>query len=144
MTIRERIGHLLHLRWAGNQSDMATAVKCSQAALSRIVRGKQPPGKCVLKKLLAHPEICEDWLLRGEGEPLRPAGAAEGARYGPTCWVREPGKSWSLGQYLGIAIPLDGDRPEVAYRDSFGRICVISAERVYLGLRNPKEDRKPT
>jgi hypothetical protein len=66
----ERIAWLLNQLWNTNQSAMASAIGCSQSVLSRVIAGKQKPGRELLQRVAAVPRVNPAWLLSGEGEPL--------------------------------------------------------------------------
>jgi hypothetical protein len=62
-----RVLHVLELFFGRNQTKLAAAVGCSQAAISRIVAGKQEPGTKVLAGVAAIPGIDAQWALHGIG-----------------------------------------------------------------------------
>ena len=68
----DRIRYLLKYQWADNQNEMARAIGCSQATISRAVRDEIQPGKRLLRLIAAHPAVNAEWLYRGRGKPLVP------------------------------------------------------------------------
>lgn len=73
LTAGDRVVHLLATHWRNSQADMARAVGCSQAALSKVATKKVEPGKRLLAKIAAHAEVNPEWLYSGRGKPIRPA-----------------------------------------------------------------------
>jgi len=71
-----RIAILLRDVWGGNQRKMAEDVGVTQPAISKVVRGDQPPGRRLLELVAADPKVNPDWVLRGVGGPT-PAPAPE-------------------------------------------------------------------
>ena len=71
-----RIAILLRDVWGGNQRKMAEDGGVSQPAISKVVRGDQPPGRRLLELVAADPKVNPDWVLRGVGGPT-PAPAPE-------------------------------------------------------------------
>jgi hypothetical protein len=69
-TSRGRITFLLDARWRGQQREMARAVGVAQPSLSRVVNGVQEPGRRLLAKIAAHPEVSDTWLYTGRGSPF--------------------------------------------------------------------------
>jgi hypothetical protein len=67
---RGRIRFLLDARWRGQQREMARAVGVAQPSLSRVVNGVQEPGRRLLAKIAAHPEVSDTWLYTGQGCPI--------------------------------------------------------------------------
>ena len=65
-----RIRYALEKLWAGNQSEMARDLACSQALISRVIAGNRTPGLKLLEALAAHPSIDERWLMTGVGNLL--------------------------------------------------------------------------
>jgi hypothetical protein len=66
----DRVRRLLAEVWQGNQSALARDVACSQPLLSKIIHGKQEPGRSLLERIARHPGINPSWVLSGEGQPL--------------------------------------------------------------------------
>lgn len=71
-----RISILLRDVWGGNQRKMAEDVGVSQPAISKVVRGDQPPGRRLMELVAADPKVNPEWVLRGVGGPT-PAPAPE-------------------------------------------------------------------
>ena len=69
-TLAKRFLYYLDTVFRGNQSMMAQQLGCSQAVISKIKTGRQPPGQRLLSALARHPKINPAWLLTGEGQPL--------------------------------------------------------------------------
>jgi len=69
-SLAKRFLYYLDTVFRGNQSVMAERLGCSQAVISKIKTGRQPPGQQLLSALARHPKINPAWLLTGEGEPL--------------------------------------------------------------------------
>jgi hypothetical protein len=65
-----RIKFILDARWRGQQREMARAVGVAQPSLSRVVNGVQEPGRRLLAKIAAHPEVSDTWLYTGQGSPF--------------------------------------------------------------------------
>jgi hypothetical protein len=65
-----RIRFLLDARWRGQQREMARAVGVAQPSLSRVVNGVQEPGRRLLAKIAAHPEVSDTWVYTGRGSPF--------------------------------------------------------------------------
>jgi hypothetical protein len=78
-----RIKFLLDGRWRGQQREMARAVGVAQPSLSRVVNGVQEPGRRLLAKIAAHPEISDTWLYTGQGAPFLAPGQLQPSA-GPT------------------------------------------------------------
>jgi hypothetical protein len=78
-----RIAFLLNVRWRGRQREMARAVGVAQPSLSRVVKGVQEPGRRLLAKIAAHPEISDTWLYTGQGSPFLAPGQLQPSA-GPT------------------------------------------------------------
>ena len=57
--------------WLGSQTRMASEIKITQAAISKVVLGRRNPGRKLLMAVAAHPLVNAEWLLRGLGSPLR-------------------------------------------------------------------------
>lgn len=68
--LRARIAKLAGLVWQRNQSRMGRDLKTDQAAISRILAGKQQPSAKLLEKLASRPGVNVAWLFLGHGEPL--------------------------------------------------------------------------
>ena len=78
-----RIKFLLDAKWRGQQREMARAVGVAQPSLSRVVNGVQEPGRRLLAKIAAHPEIGDTWLYTGQGSPFVAPGQLQPSA-GPT------------------------------------------------------------
>ena len=78
-----RIKFLLVARWRGQQREMARAVGVAQPSLSRVVNGVQEPGRRLLAKIAAHPEVSDTWLYTGQGSPIVAPGQLQPSA-GPT------------------------------------------------------------
>lgn len=68
--LAERFLLLMELLAGGSQRSFASMVGCSQAAISKIARGQHQPGKQLMQRVLALPNVNGDWLTTGSGEPL--------------------------------------------------------------------------
>jgi transcriptional regulator with XRE-family HTH domain len=69
-----RVTWLLQELYGNNQREMAESVGISQAAISKIVSGKQGVGMRTLAAIASDPRINANWLFSGEGEPLQVQG----------------------------------------------------------------------
>jgi SOS-response transcriptional repressor LexA len=65
----DRVRRLLAEVWQGNQSAMAKDIECSQPLLSKIIHGKQEPGRSLLERIARYPGINSSWVLSGQGQP---------------------------------------------------------------------------
>jgi transcriptional regulator with XRE-family HTH domain len=68
--IADRIRLLIEELCHGSQRSLASLAGCSQAALSKILLGKQEPGKRVLEMIAGIPRVNPAWLFDGVGSPL--------------------------------------------------------------------------
>src|SRR3984957_1385211 len=66
---QQRVNELLQRLFAGNESAMAKALGCSQAAISHIVHGHRGVGSRILRSIAALPGVSPDWALLGVGAP---------------------------------------------------------------------------
>jgi hypothetical protein len=82
-TASGRIKFLLNARWRNQQREMARAVGVAQPSLSRVVRGVQEPGRRLLAKIAAHPEVSDTWVYTGQGSPFVAPGQLQPSA-GPT------------------------------------------------------------
>jgi hypothetical protein len=82
-TAAGRIRFLLDARWRSQQREMARAVGVAQPSLSRVVNGVQEPGRRLLAKIAAHPEISDTWVYTGQGSPFVAPGQLQPSA-GPT------------------------------------------------------------
>jgi len=71
-TAGDRVRFLLEKLWNGHQTKMARDTNCAQPTLSLVASGKNEPGKRLLALIAAHPEVNEEWLFHGTGEPINP------------------------------------------------------------------------
>lgn len=67
----ERFRWALQSVFGGSQTDMASALECSQSMISRIVTGRREPGPQLLNALANYPALVKRWVLTGEGKALR-------------------------------------------------------------------------
>ena len=67
----DRVRHILELHWKGNQTEMARAIGCSQASLSKVLNRKIEPGKRLLSLMAKHPNLNPEWVFSGKGKPLK-------------------------------------------------------------------------
>jgi hypothetical protein len=63
-----RFAYVLQAFFAGHQSEMAREIGCSQAALSKVCRGIQPPGSRLMKSLTKLPGVDWSWAILGQGD----------------------------------------------------------------------------
>jgi hypothetical protein len=97
-----RIEFLLRDRWNDNQRRMAAEIGVAQTAISKAVRGEQPPGLKFLMAVGKVPGLNPEWVLEGKGEPYcktRPRGASEGKTL-PVSRVILPGPVEEYGGLL--------------------------------------------
>jgi transcriptional regulator with XRE-family HTH domain len=97
-----RIEFLLRDRWNDNQRRMAAEIGVAQTAISKAVRGEQPPGLKFLLAIAKVPGLNKEWVLEGLGEPysrLAPTRASEGKTL-PVSWVILPGPVEEYGGLL--------------------------------------------
>jgi transcriptional regulator with XRE-family HTH domain len=73
-----RIVRLSELTWKGNRSQMGRDLGIDQAAVSRVLAGKQQPSAKLLERLATWPGVNVVWLLSGHGQPLIEGGARAG------------------------------------------------------------------
>ena len=64
--LSDRIRQLCETIWGGNKTRMARELGVSQAAMWRVLQGKQPPLGKLLENLARHSRVDLHWLFRGE------------------------------------------------------------------------------
>lgn len=69
---RERFVLVLERLFAGNQTRLARALGVTQAFVSIVVRGVQPPTRNLMARVGVVERVNPHWAATGEGEPLRP------------------------------------------------------------------------
>jgi phage repressor protein C with HTH and peptisase S24 domain len=73
MTVNQRINFLIERFEAGNKSAFGRRVDMKSGVVGDLVGGRlnKPSFEALLKILSAYPSVNTDWLLKGEGEPIR-------------------------------------------------------------------------
>ena len=71
MNDQERIDYLILALTANNAKEFARRVGIGTPTLSRLRHGERQLRNYHAKILAAFPQVNEDWLLRGEGEPIK-------------------------------------------------------------------------
>lgn len=67
----KRVVHLLNALWDGNRAAMGRELNLSHGVVNQVCYGRHAPGRKFLNALAAHPKVNPEWLLRGEGQPLK-------------------------------------------------------------------------
>ena len=67
----ERVRWLAANLWFGNKSKMADDLNFSHTAVNRVISEGRLPGTRLLAAIGSHPMVRREWLLHGNGEPLR-------------------------------------------------------------------------
>ena len=70
-TIRDRILSIVDGPYAGSQRALALAIGFDPSSLSRVLAGHVPASKKLLQAIAQLPQVNEQWLSTGEGEPIQ-------------------------------------------------------------------------
>lgn len=78
MEIVQRIKKLVEAKTNGNKKEFATIIGMVQVTFNRYVNEDRSMSYEVIDAILsAFPEVSAEWLLRGEGEMLKPSSVAD-------------------------------------------------------------------
>lgn len=69
---RGQVGVVLDRLFDGNQTRLAKALGVTQALVSMVVRGVQPPTRDLMARLAGIDRVNPEWVVTGDGDPILP------------------------------------------------------------------------